>query len=362
VNSSTSSSNAHSRYVQGLLALVLAPWFGILAYGMYLQPFYGDLTRIGPHAEKDFGWNKPQLEFQRSLSSVGKYDRYFDVVVLGDSFSLGRPLPSWQNFVVAATGWSVIALNASDITPDQILANRIFRDSPPRIFIFESVERQIPHRVTRKMPCKEIALPADTHSTPVSSGVPPPVQFSEFKGLTRHIGRNTSWDEIKSEYVLHYLRIGLLRTFGEGVSTDAPLLELSRQAPFSSVNRNAILVYKDDIQKIAWWRAMPIPAMVCRIEAMRERFEANGQTRFVLMVAPDKLTAYADFIRDSSLRDSSILSRFAEHFPQIMPRLDLSLISAINRGVQDVYLPDDTHWGSAGHQIAAETLLGFLRR
>jgi hypothetical protein len=44
-----------------------------------------------------------------------------------------------------------------------------------------------------------------------------------------------------------------------------------------------------------------------------------------------------------------------------MSRIDLALISAIHNGEQDVYLPDDTHWGSSGYQIAAETLLTFLR-
>jgi hypothetical protein len=79
------------------------------------------------------------------------------------------------------------------------------------------------------------------------------------------------------------------------------------------------------------------------------------------MVAPDKLTAYADFVCDKGLRDISALAELSGHFPEVIPRLDLALISAIHEGKQDVYLPDDTHWGSSGYQIAAETLLTFLR-
>ena len=44
-----------------------------------------------------------------------------------------------------------------------------------------------------------------------------------------------------------------------------------------------------------------------------------------------------------------------------MTRLDIALISAIRQGEQDIYLPDDTHWGSTGHQIVAKTLLTFLQ-
>jgi hypothetical protein len=187
------------------------------------------------------------------------------------------------------------------------------------------------------------------------------IRPGEIKGLTRYVERNTGWSEIKPEYVLKYLRNELTRSLGGDVPTDAPKLQLSRPAPFSSANRHELLVYKDDLRKVSWWREMPLAEKVCRIEGLRKRIEENGQTRFVLMLAPDKLTAYADFLSDSSLRDASALSRLADQLPQIAPRLDWTLISAIRQGVEDVYLPDDTHWGSTGHRIAAETLLAFLR-
>ena len=100
--------------------------------------------------------------------------------------------------------------------------------------------------------------------------------------------------------------------------------------------------------------------MGCRIEVMRARVESNGYTRFVLMVPPDKLTAYADYLSDPKLRNVSSLSALADMHPNVMPRLDRSLIKAIRSGKQDVYLPDDTHWGSNGQRIAAETLIAFL--
>jgi hypothetical protein len=361
VSSSTSSSRSHRRYVQGLLALVLVPWSGLLAFGVYLQPPYGDLTRIGSHAERDFGWNRPQLEFEQLLSKVGKYDRHFDVVVLGDSFALGRPLPSWQNYVVAATGWSVITLDARNVTPEQVLANRAFRETPPRIFIFESVERQIPYRVPRRLPCDPADVPTGANP-PLPVAAAGAVRLGEFKGIARYVERNAAWSEVKPEYVLNYLRHNLSRALGKEVPTDAPRLELSGQAPFSSANRNELLVYKDDIRKIEWWRQMPMPETVCRVEGLRKSIEANGQTRFVLMVAPDKLTAYSDYLRDASLRDASMLSGFADHLPHVALRLDKTLLAAIRQGVEDVYLPNDTHWGSNGHRIAAETLLAFVQR
>lgn len=35
-------------------------------------------------------------------------------------------------------------------------------------------------------------------------------------------------------------------------------------------------------------------------------------------------------------------------------RLDRVLADAVKHGTRDVYLPNDTHWGSAGTRLAAE--------
>jgi hypothetical protein len=139
------------------------------------------------------------------------------------------------------------------------------------------------------------------------------------------------------------------------------LVPLSSPAPFSSANKSAMLVYKDDFNKVEGWREAR-PNLDCGIDEMRRQVEANGHTRLILMVAPDKLTAYAEFLRDPSVKNSSLLARLSESRPEVIPRLDRNLIAAIRRGEQDVYLPNNTHWGSNGHRIAAETLLHFLDR
>ena len=93
---------------------------------------------------------------------------------------------------------------------------------------------------------------------------------------------------------------------------------------------------------------------------MRRQVEANGYTRLVLTVAPDKLTAYAEFLSDSDMKSASLLALDSYRHPDVVPRLDRNLIAAIRRGERDVYLPNNTHWGSNGHRIVAETLLRFL--
>ena len=361
MQSDISSSEPHRRHVTWLLLLVLIPVAGLFALGFYLQPLFGDLTRIGSYAEKDYGWNKPQLEFNQPLSEIGRYERYYDVVVLGDSFSTGRPNLHWQNYLVAAKGWSVVTLNINKIDLEQVLNNPVFRKTPPKILILGTVERELPRRIRHEPPCGSTTFPKQVDVTTVPSPLSATIQEIELQGLVKQVERETVWHDIKLGYVKDYLRNSLQRTLFGNAHTDAAKVELVRNAPFSSINKQSMLVYKDDFRKVPWWREMGLPEMSCRIEKMHKQVESNGQTRFVLMVAPDKLTAYADFLRDKDLRDISALAVLSRQLPEVMPRIDLALISAIYEGEQDVYLPDDTHWGSSGYQIAAETLLSFLR-
>ena len=54
------------------------------------------------------------------------------------------------------------------------------------------------------------------------------------------------------------------------------------------------------------------------------------------------------------------MDEIAKHPELHAPRLDVALRKEIERGTQDVYLPNDTHWGSAGHQAVASHLKKYL--
>ena len=342
--------------------LALIPAAGLFAIGLYLQPLYGDLTRIGSYAEKDFGWNKPQLEFRKPLFDLGRYDQYRDVVVLGDSFSTTWPNHQWQNHLVMTTGWSVTTLDFSKIKIEQVLGNSVFRVSPPKYLILEWVERSVPRRIKKYAhPC---TASISTARKQAASNGPNGIKVfwpEENKGVALYVKRKFDWRDIKLKWVLRYLWHNTLRITMGAAHTDTLNINLSRQAPFSSIKRQSLLVYKTDLSKVTEWRQTSLEEMGCGIENLRKQVEANGYTKFILMVAPDKLTAYRDFVRDNELRGISELSPLSELHPGLMPRLDLALIAAIRQGEQDIYLPDDTHWGSSGHQIAAETLITFLK-
>ena len=362
----TFSSEPHRLFARWLLTLVILPVSGLFAMGVYLQPFYGDLTRLGFYPAKDFGWNSPQVIFPNTQldMSATLEDKgwHYDILVLGDSFSRAqsRRELQWQNYLTLASAASVGTLDIYKVHLSQILASREFREHPPKVLILESVERILTQELNNNHSCQPSQILPRAHR---GDGEPVIGWIQGWKGrladVTTYMEREARWKDISIGYEWKYLWHTLL-------GADQPPLvrsmTLSRPAPFSSRNKQQLLVINEDLDKIKWWAEMGMAEMNCSIEVMRTQVEANGYTRFVLMVPPDKLTAYADYLSDSSLMSVSRLSPLADIHPDVMPRLDKALTQAIGMGEQDVYLPDDTHWGSNGQRIAAETLISFLAR
>jgi hypothetical protein len=79
----------------------------------------------------------------------------------------------------------------------------------------------------------------------------------------------------------------------------------------------------------------------------------------VVAIAPDKLSAYAPYLR-AKIQQPNTHEELSKVPGLHVLRLDLSLGAAISAGTKDVYLPDDTHWGSEGARIAACTLTDSL--
>lgn len=212
--------------------------------------------------------------------------------------------------------------------------------------------------------------PKVSTKNPVKQGISQisfPVVWKNYEAnRIRFITRQVDLQNIKLGELLSHARNYLVRnflrnTFGLEITKTVRHI-LNRPAPFSSMNTQTLLTYDEDLLKTKTkTNTLTIEKTACQLAHINEKVESNGQTRFIYMIPPDKLTAYSDFLANQKLRQISLISALAQRLPGIVPRLDLSIQSAISAGEMDIYLPNDTHWGWRGHQIAAETLLSFLK-
>src|SRR3954449_10381457 len=95
----------HRRYALLLVGLSLVLVAGFAAWGHWLEPLSGDLTRIGWYAENDYGWTEPKLRFEPPPAEEGRLDGEYDALAVGDSFTASHTTGvAWPNFFAHDTG------------------------------------------------------------------------------------------------------------------------------------------------------------------------------------------------------------------------------------------------------------------
>ncbi len=339
----------------------------LLLYGLacVVEPIDGDLTRLGAYWENDYGWNTTQRGFAKPVfdfNPEGTLDRYYDVVVIGDSFSIKNFPYQWQNFFVGYTGLSLLTLPVDKTNLAELIESPVFQNTPPRLVILETVERAVVSRLTADLEPGDECTRGSEPTMPTLALHPrilpmiPILRDRTVSPLTPNF--NESAHTLKGTLKRWY-DLGIKSRFGKLPQTVR--LPLKSGGLFSSRVQDAILLYRQDFQKPRLTAEIRRRAF-CGLFKWQRTVQANGRTRFAALVVPDKATAYEDFIEFGgrvSFNHAGFLNRDSR--APVVPLLS-ALKKAIDDGTEtDVYMPNDTHWGEAGNRIAAETVLRYLK-
>jgi hypothetical protein len=342
----------HRRYAALLIlfALVLSGALGV--YGRSLEPLTGDLTRIGWRTENDFGWTKPEEHFEPLAAAIGTLDQHYDLVAIGDSFtgeSPWHPGTTWPHFLAHDTGLKVAIFDSDDDLLGRLLASERFKTDPPAVVVYEIVERNlVPDHPSRPdEACPDRIADPQVHLAPGRPTAPPVP-----------VARRTTrpWTDWPASYAAAYLTQTLRRWIMGREMTDSVELDLTRGGLFSSRADRELLVYGEDFNKLGWTEAQWRGA-ACNLLRLQARVEANGKTLFLAMVAPDKLTSYGPFLAAEEFRHISRLDLLAQYPALNLVRFDQGFDPIANI---DLYLPNDTHWSTIGHRLAAKRVEQLL--
>jgi hypothetical protein len=332
---------------------ILASVWGLAAW---LLPVDGDLARVGGYAENDFGPKAPQAAFDQNLFKVTTdlkdYDQYYDVVVLGDSFSVDQESRrfGWQNYFINRTGLSMIVFDTRRYWPMEIYELPIFKQRPPKVFVFESVERYLHERVAYFSGMSAPAAAPSTVPADLFGGEKPPALpvLEQSPNLVAGFDPN---------HVLGHLGAVVQRHLR--LNTQVVEIPLAKKGLFSSLNDTEMLVYFDEFKKQSLsekdYSDLRVGASI-----YQKIIEANGFTQFVLLVAPDKSSTFAPYLKDIKDATANLIAELAKDPSLPVPCTDQILSEAIASGKKDVYLPNDSHWGSIGHKLFADTLADYL--
>ncbi len=329
----------------------------VVCLGAWLEPLDGDLTRLGGYPENDFGWRGTQVGFSPELAPFGVLGDSYDVVVIGDSFSIppgvrsGEPRADrgyWTDFFVQLTGLNVGTFHREMLGPEDLLRSDAWRTAPPRLLVLEYAERNLGLVPLAAVPCEG----RPDRGGPDLPRRPVPAVARTYVRDTGHRIGTTAIDAS-----IDFL-IKAVPRWVAGVNTTQVLhYDLTRSDLFSNRRAGELLVYANELRR-ARTPVAELERIGCTLLNLQEQVEANGWTRFVLMVAPDRSVVYSAWLPGLHLPNmTDILART----PGLqLLRLDHEMSAATAEGVQDVYAPNDTYWASVGKQIAAEALASFV--
>jgi hypothetical protein len=375
-NSSISSSEASAsaargraarRYLAIVLGVALATALLAAWTGWRLGPPAGDLARIGGYSERLFGPQDPPLGFPEgdaalvALPALEAGEGGGAILVFGDSFSIPKGDDAgWTDALAALTGAPVRVVRSTGFGGLlAYLRSEAVRADPPRALVLQTVERAAWFRAAALHRRDDCAPPAPPRRAALG-----PVRDPR---RTAEAGRGgfSGFDQLMSRGAL------ALRTRITG--GEQPVYELAlRPGPegarprFSSAAPGRLLILGADVNNQTpdvyadWGRERAARRAVCGLRRLAAAAQAAG-IPFRVAMAPDKRTAYAPWIADPL--PPPHLDLFQVYETALGPLfVDLlaPLRAAIAAGETDVYLPNDTHWGSSGAEIAARAVLARL--
>jgi hypothetical protein len=312
---------------------------------------------LGGYREYDFGWNAPQQAFASSqfviAESLSDYDRDFDLVVIGDSFTLADSKRSWLNYLVQQTGYSAIVFS-HELAGDPLTLFQLpaYQRQPPKLFIYQSVERELLARTDALIAKPHPYSPMQTaYAKQVHEFKPLASELEPIQRLRRHNDIEQALQEAQQ-----YTNILFVGTRPE----KSLRVELQRRAAglFSHRLSDQLLLYRFDFTE-----PNPPEKKIEQIAGyfggIAHFFASAGGTEFLPLIHPNKLTVYKAYIRDLDWEHPGLISRLSQH-GQLL-RLDERFETALAEGTVDLYLPNDTHTGSQGDRITADAVVSYLQ-
>ena len=169
----------------------------------------------------------------------------------------------------------------------------------------------------------------------------------------------TDWSEINLKFALVYIENSILRFVFDNDFTKVKKYSLLKDNLFSNTKSNEILVLNSWFESKKW-TINEINIATCYALEIQNEIQSNGKTVFILLPIPDKGTAYSKYIINPEFTNIAEINNMLLQKKINTTHVDALLQKAIDSMEKDVYLPNDTHFGTLGYQIAAQSVYELL--
>ena len=310
-----------------------------------------DLNRLGSIASTesltaDKHYPKHHTELADYIAS-GNFES-FDVLTIGDSFTNGKDGGSYPDYLVNEYGIRV--LNAKISISDLYILDKLgWLDMiSPKFVIFESVERGVQGRLGRNIieigsteeQAKAILAQRKGTPEPKISGIMPAISFQS-----------------AAKYIYHRI-YRLLKP--EQLSPSVYTAKLDRNFFTNPGQENTLLFYHVDLDYLKY--SFNAEMVNQNLNTAARLLKAKGIT-LIFFAAADKYDLYYPYILDKKGRPENTYfqkMRDVQGKEYIYIDTITPLRQALERGEQDIYWLDDTHWSNKGIKIFCDELVKYI--
>lgn len=321
---------------------------------IWAQPLSGDLTRVGAYPERWYGWSAPQQKIP-GQSNTAHAPNKKHLLVLGDSFS---EIGHWQAYL--GDRYSFTLVHTRNTSFHKIIEK--IRQEKPDGVVIESVERftyvmfgnESEFMGNTPKRCEPLAA-----TTSVQESTAAPLgSILTYPEYTRKTFPATAKEISQGFYLVKQRAFFTIKP----KKRQAKILELSTSSLQSSQRSQQLLVIKSDLLLLPAFDDAAITTMQCAMRTLAHAL-TDLQLPYVFLIVPDKTTAYQPYLTQADLRSKPpVISRLLPtlgipHTIDLLP----AIRNALSQNAVDFYLPNDTHWGYRGFQLAAQQIDAALQ-
>lgn len=319
--------------------VVLWHFYTSKIYGLPTNYYVGDLTRTA--YQFDFMY-KRKLEYTLPKQHINKdnfNNQRIDIITIGDSFSnadtCGRN-PYYQDYLATKYNKNIMNVRLMGDFLNTIVALKnsgLLKKIKPKYVILETVEREI------------IRLYQPTIKTNFS----PKIMY--IRDILHNKVKRSPVPKINMINDINYkVPYYSLKTPHQHKIHNAYIFSLKQQM-FTSETTNQLLVYKNDIENIKYFTKQNVNTLNNKLNQVASLLK-ELDIKLIFMPAVDKYNLYYDYIIETPYKKNQffdLLESFDKKY--IFVNTQEILSKELQKGVRDLYYPDDTHWSYKASDI-----------
>ena len=342
------------RFLSSFVLIVALVMAGLAYFAIDMEPYAGTATRRGGFKEHNYGWLAPQVyqtsHLYEEIDDPKEADNA-DVLVIGDSFS--NSPNSWPDYLVEKTGLDTKVIHFSKVKLKTLHEELAALTNPPKLTILISQEWLATRRLSTLAHCD-----VEPHNVSLTKATPLLMKRPIKGNRQEHFRREADSFGEKFDITLSFVKKRILHK--TVLNNEIKKFRLDLDNAFSSRQSHVFLAQP---RLTASYNETNLQQLTQGVQCFAKRGEEFGM-KTAVAIFPSPHQAYWNHVIEEDRKAYPLHKNLSDNWPDLSPALTIDLLTplraAVDDGVQDLYLADDHHTGTAGYKVATNAIVSSL--